>query len=107
MKRAHSSPKRLVICIRNKGHAASLEKRKVYVAIPDSAAAKHGHIRVIDESGEDYLYPENFFVPVTLPQSFRKAILAVADDMLRKTRRLNIQTKSESVKMIRADRDAR
>ena len=79
----------------------------MYVAIPDSMAAKHGHIRVIDESGEDYLYPESFFVPVALPQSAQKAILAVADNVLRKTRRLNIQTKSESVKMIRADRDAR
>ena len=103
----HPSPRHLVICVRNKGHAASLEKRKIYVAIPDSAAAKHGHIRVIDESGEDYLYPENYFVPVTLPQSVQKTILAVADNVLRKTRRLNIQTKSESVKMIRADRDAR
>lgn len=64
--------------MRNKGYAASLEKRKVYVAIPDPAAAKHGHMRVIDESGEDYLYPESFFVPVTLPQSVRKAILAAA-----------------------------
>jgi hypothetical protein len=50
----------------------------VYVAIPDEAAAKHGHIRVIDESGEDYLYPEKFFIPVTLPPSVRKAILAAA-----------------------------
>jgi len=78
MAKSCSSPKRLVICVRNKGYAASLEKRKVYVAIPDSAAAKHGHIRVIDESGEDYLYPESFFVPVTLPQSVRRAILAAA-----------------------------
>ena len=68
----------LVICVRNKGYVASLEKRKAYVAIPDSPAAKHGQIRVIDESGEDYLYPESFFVPVTLPQSVRKAILASA-----------------------------
>jgi hypothetical protein len=97
----------LVICVCNKDYAASLEKRKVYVAIPDSAAAKHGHIRVIDESGKDYLYPENYFVPVTLPRSVQKTILAVADDVLQKTRRLSIQTKSESVKMIRADRDAR
>ncbi|MHB8729918.1 MAG: hypothetical protein ACYC9K_12925 [Sulfuricaulis sp.] len=107
MTKSCPSPKRLVICVRNKGFAASLEKRKVYVAIPDSAAVKHGHIRVIDESGKDYLYPENYFVPVTLPQSAQKARLVVADDVLRKTRRLNIQTKSESVKMIRADRDAR
>ncbi len=78
MTRSHPSPKHLVICVRNKGYVASLEKRKVYVAIPDSAAAKHGHIRVIDESGEDYLYPESFFIPVTLPQAVRKAILAAA-----------------------------
>ena len=78
MTRLHPTLKHLVICVRNKGYAASLEKRKVYIAIPDSTAAKHGHIRVIDESGEDYLYPENFFVPVTLPQSVRKAILAAA-----------------------------
>ena len=78
MTKSHPSPKHLVICVHNKGYAASLEKRKVYVAIPDSVAAKHGHIRVIDESGEDYLYPESFFVPVTLSQSIRKAILAAA-----------------------------
>lgn len=99
--------KHLVICIRNKGYAVSLEKRKVYVAISDSTAAKHGHICVIDESGKEFLYPENYFVPVTLPRSVQKTILASADDVLRKTRRLNIRTKSESVKMIRADRDAR
>jgi len=78
MTRSCSSPKRLVICVHNKCYAASLEKRKVYIAIPDSPAAKHRQIRVIDESGEDYLYPESFFVPVTLPQSVRKAILAAA-----------------------------
>ena len=78
MTKLHPSPRHLVICVRNKGYAASLEKRKVYVAIPDSAAAKHGHTRVIDESGDDYLYPESFFIPVTLPQSVRKAILAAA-----------------------------
>lgn len=76
MTKSHPSPRHLVICVRNKGYAASLEKRKVYVAIPDSVAAKHGHTRVIDESGHDYLYPESFFIPVTLPQSVRKAVLA-------------------------------
>lgn len=78
MTKPHPSPRHLVICVRNKGYSASLEKRKVYVAIPDVAAAKHGHIRIIDESGEDYLYPESFFIPVTLPPSVRKAILAAA-----------------------------
>ena len=68
----------LVICVRNDSYAASLEKRKIYVAISDSVAARHGQIRVIDESGEDYMYPESFFVLVTLPRSVRKAILAAA-----------------------------
>ena len=78
MTRSHPSPRHLVICVRNNGYAASLEKRKIYIAVPDSAAAKHGQIRVIDESGEDYLYPESFFKSVSLPPSLRKAILAAA-----------------------------
>lgn len=78
MTKSHPSLKHLVICVRNTGYAASLEKRKIYIAIPDSAASKHDQIRVIDESGEDYLYPESFFKSVTLPPSIRKAILAAA-----------------------------
>lgn len=61
--------------LENKGYAVSLEKRKIYVALADLQAAKRGHVRVIDESGEDYLYPKRFFLPVTLPQSIRKAVL--------------------------------
>lgn len=56
-----------VICIRNDNYAASLEQRKVYRALPDSEASSHKMLRVIDESGEDYLYPEDLFVPVELP----------------------------------------
>jgi hypothetical protein len=55
---------RFVVCVKNKGYAASLELRKIYQAVPDQAAAKLHHIRVIDESGEDYLYPESYFVAV-------------------------------------------
>jgi hypothetical protein len=62
------------ICIANKGYAASLELRKIYQIIPDKSAAALGQVRVIDESGEDYLYPENFFVPVQLPQAVERAI---------------------------------
>ncbi len=69
---------RLLICVENKGYKASLEKRKVYVSIPDSGALKHGHVRVIDESGEDYLYPKSLFLPITVPASLRKAILKAA-----------------------------
>ena len=49
-----------VICVGNKGYSASLELRKIYQVLPDKAALKLHQIRVIDESGEDYLYPEEF-----------------------------------------------
>jgi hypothetical protein len=68
---------RFVVCVKNKGYAASLELRKIYQAVPDQAAAKFHHIRVIDESGEDgedYLYPESYFVAVQLPQSAEGAV---------------------------------
>lgn len=63
-----------VICVGNKGYTASLELRKIYQIIPDKTAAELHQIRVIDESGEDYLYPEDFFVPVQLPQAVEKAV---------------------------------
>lgn len=69
---------RFLICVENKGYAASLEKRKVYVAIPDAGALKHGQVRVVDESGEDYLYPKSLFLPITVSASLRKAILTAA-----------------------------
>jgi hypothetical protein len=49
--------KQLVVCIDNKGYAASLEKRKIYITLRDTEAEKHGLLRIVDESGEDYLYP--------------------------------------------------
>ena len=63
-----------MICVGNKGYSASLELRKVYQVLPDKAALKLHQIRVIDESGEDYLYPEEFFVPVRLPQAVEQAV---------------------------------
>jgi hypothetical protein len=68
----------LLICVENKGYRASLEKRKVYVSIPDAGALKHGQVRVVDESGEDYLYPKSLFLPITVSASLRKAILKAA-----------------------------
>ena len=70
--------KRLVICVDNSGYEVSLERRKIYVALPDAEAERLGQIRVIDESGEDYLYPQNAFVEVALPQPIRRAVLAAA-----------------------------
>ena len=78
MKRLKLSTARLLICVENKGYAVSLEKRKIYVSLSDPLALKRGHVRVIDESGEDYLYPKRFFLPITVPQSIRKAILQAA-----------------------------
>lgn len=69
---------RFLVCVKNRGYAASLEKRKIYASIPDPAAVRHGQVRVIDESGEDYLYPKSFFLPIKLPQSVRKFIVAAA-----------------------------
>lgn len=77
MTKAHPlTTKQLVICVKNKGYPVSLEKRKIYLALPDPIAARHGQVRVVDESGEDYLYPKNYFVPVALPQAVRKAVIS-------------------------------
>jgi hypothetical protein len=68
----------LVICVKNDGYAISLERRKLYVVLADTQAAKHGQLRIVDESGEDYLYPQEYFVTVELPQSFRRRVLQAA-----------------------------
>ena len=65
----------LVICIDNSDYPASLENRKVYETVADDEAAKHGQIRVIDESGEDYLYPDSCFVEANLPDEVRAAVV--------------------------------
>lgn len=70
--------KQLVVCINNEGYAASLERRKIYVTLRDSAAEKHGLLRIVDESGEDYLYPRAFFRSIALPDAVRRAVLAAA-----------------------------
>ncbi len=69
---------KFVVCVKNKDYAASLELRKLYQVVSDETAAKLHQIRVIDESGEDYLYPESYFVAVQLPQSAEKAVLRAA-----------------------------
>lgn len=66
----------MVICLLNTGYEVSLEPRKVYEVLRDPDAAKHGQLRVIDESGEDYLYPQSHFAQIVLPRSIRRAVLA-------------------------------
>jgi hypothetical protein len=66
------------VCVRNRGYRASLELRKLYPVLPDSFADEHQMIRVIDESGEDYLYPAKFFVRVELPHAVERALETIA-----------------------------
>ena len=69
-----SGKKGFVVCVRKTGYPASLEIRKIYTTMPDRTAKAHGMLRVVDESGEDYLYPAKFFMRVDLPQPLRSAL---------------------------------
>ena len=73
-----STTGKLAICVRNTGYEASLERRKIYSVLADPEARKHKMVRIIDESGEDYLYPEGYFLSVALPPAVRQALLAAA-----------------------------
>ena len=68
----------LVICIANEGYEVSLELRKLYEMLPDAEAGKHGQLRIVDESGEDYLYPANLFIAVALPEPVVEQVLHAA-----------------------------
>lgn len=68
--------KRLFICIDNAGYEVSLERLKIYVALQDAKAVRARYLRIIDESGEDYLYSCERFVAAKLPISTRRAVLA-------------------------------
>lgn len=72
-----SSPQ-FVVCINNEGYQASLEPRKIYQIVPDTEAESHKMLRVIDESGEDYLFPASFFSPISLPQTLIKELALAA-----------------------------
>ena len=74
-----ASTRKLLICLDDAGYEASLERRKIYVSLPDASGARHEYVRVIDESGEDYLYPANLFVEADLPPTVRCAVLRIAD----------------------------
>ena len=59
------------MCIKNAEYPASLELHKIYRVLPDNKATRDGDLRIVDESGEDYLYPAEWFVPVNLPRRIR------------------------------------
>ncbi len=66
---------RFVVCVENAEYPASLELHKIYRILPDAEAARDGDIRIIDESGEDYLYPANWFAALELPQRVKSLLL--------------------------------
>ena len=68
--------KKYVICVKNEGYEASLERRKIYRIKSDKAAAEKDLIRVVDESGESYLYPIDYFIPFKFPAAIIKALAA-------------------------------
>ena len=67
--------RRFAVCVQNEGYEAALERNKIYVLIADPDAEKDGDIRVVDESGEDYLYPADWFVPVDVPKAVEASLL--------------------------------
>lgn len=67
-----------MVCVRNPGYEASLEVRKIYEVLTDRVAERHHQIRVIDESGEDYLYPVDYFAPVRLPNETKEKLELIA-----------------------------
>ena len=69
MRELKKSPNRFAVCVNNAEYPASLELHKIYRILPDADAASDGDVRVVDESGEDYLYPVAYFVPIELPKS--------------------------------------
>lgn len=65
-----SQERRFAVCVRNEGYEASLELHKIFRIVSDPEAQTDGDVRVIDESGEDYLYPSQWFVPIEVPKRF-------------------------------------
>ena len=66
------------VCINNTEYPASLERHKIYRVLPDEQAAADGDLRIIDESGEDYLYPASWFIPIAVPQAVQESVLLAA-----------------------------
>ena len=80
MAKTATTQRQLVGCVKDEGFEVSIERRKIYVSIADEQAQSHRLIRVIDESGEDYFYPQKvkIFMPISLPQPVGRAVLTAA-----------------------------
>ncbi len=75
MKESKKNPSKFVVCVNNTDYPASLELHKIYRALFDKDAVAEGDIRIIDESGEDYLYPSSYFIPIQVPQTLEESLL--------------------------------
>jgi len=78
MKQVKKPALKFVVCINNKDYPASLELHKIYRVLPDEDAADDGDLRIIDESGEDYLYSAERFIPISVPDAVQKSLLKAA-----------------------------
>lgn len=78
MKQILNTYKHHVVCVKNRGYEASLERRKIYRVQPDKQAFERGLLRIIDESGQSYLYPYTFFAPIKLSSPLVKALALAA-----------------------------
>ena len=78
----NESGRHFAVCIRNEGHEESLELRKIYEVLPDATAEAHDMVRVIDEEGEDYLYPGPWFLPIDLPKNIEEHMARHAPDQV-------------------------
>ena len=71
----NDTTRHFAVCVKNEGYEESLELRKIYEVLEDDAGAKHHLVRVIDEEGEDYLYPADWFLTIELPHNIEEAIV--------------------------------
>ncbi len=78
MRQTKTTASKFAVCINNSGYPASLELHKIYRVLPDEDAAADGDLRIIDESGEDYLYAADRFVPIAVPAAVQKSLLKAA-----------------------------
>jgi hypothetical protein len=75
MAKRRSAKPEFVVCVSNEGYPASLELHKIYKVIVDEDAMADGDIRVVDESGEDYLFPASYFAPIKVPAEIEESLL--------------------------------
>ena len=78
MKRPSKAKARFAVCIKNKGYEASLEVGKLYRVISDQTAERHGYLRIVDESGEDYGYAASRFFAIDVPRPLERVLLKAA-----------------------------